>query len=55
MDRPTFEPKYSIYCRCDECGGDIYYGNYYYNFDGDIICEDCEPSYRKEHFRRCAE
>lgn len=55
MECPMFRPKYSVYCRCDECGGDIYYGNEYWNYDGDIVCEDCEPDYRKKHFRRYAE
>lgn len=47
---PVFKPV----CRCGECDGDIYEGSYFFDFDGDIVCEDCEPDYVKEHFRRYA-
>lgn len=46
------EPKYRTVCRCDSCGSDIYEGDYFYDFDGDIICADCMEDYVKEHFRR---
>lgn len=47
------EPKYRTVCRCDSCGSDIYEGDYFYYFDGDIICADCMEDYVNEHFRRC--
>ena len=47
--------KRDVFCRCERCSNEIYRGEYYYDFDGDIVCEDCEPQYVKEHFRRCAE
>lgn len=47
------EPKYRTVCRCDSCGSDIYEGDYFYYFDGDIICADCMEYYVNEHFRRC--
>lgn len=48
-------PSPKVFCHCDFCGRDIYEGSYYFNFDGDIVCEDCEREYINEHFRRCAE
>ena len=50
-----WQPMYKPVCRCDECGGEIYEGNYFYDFDGDIVCEDCKWDYVNEHFRRCIE
>ena len=47
------EPKYMTVCRCDSCGSDIYECDYFYYFDGDIICADCMEDYVNEHFRRC--
>ena len=34
------EPMYRTVCRCDSCCSDIYKGDYFYDFDGDIICAD---------------
>lgn len=50
-----WQPLYKPLCRCDECDGDIYEGDYYFDFDGDVVCENCESDYVKERFRRCAE
>lgn len=50
-----WKPVHKPFCRCGECGGDIYHGNYFFDFDGDIVCEDCELEYVREHFRRCTE
>lgn len=50
-----WRPAYKPYCRCGECGGEIYSGSEFYDFDGDIVCEDCQRDYVKEHFRRYAE
>ena len=47
------EPMYRTVCRCDSCCSDIYEGDYFYDFDGDIICADCMEDYVNEHFRRC--
>lgn len=49
-----WRPLHKPFCRCDMCEMDIYEGNDYYNFDGDIICDDCHEDYVKEHFRRRA-
>ena len=54
VNEAVWQPIYKPFCRCNECGGDIYEGNDYYNFDGDIVCEDCQRDYVREHFRRCA-
>ena len=29
------------YCRCAWCGGVIYEGDEYYDFDGESVCEEC--------------
>lgn len=50
-----WQPMYKPICHCGECGAGIFSGNDYYDFDGDIVCEECEPDYVKEHFRRYAE
>ena len=50
-----WQPMYRPLCRCEECGGDIYEGDYYFDFDGDVICENCVRDYVKERFRRCAD
>lgn len=42
------------FCRCEMCEAEIYEGNDYYDFEGDIVCEDCQREYVKEHYRRCA-
>ena len=39
---------------CDFCGCGIYSGEYFYDFDGDIVCEECIDGYTK-HYRREAE
>lgn len=49
-----WQPLYKPLCRCDECGGDIYEWDYYFDFYGDVVCENCESDYVKEQFRRCA-
>lgn len=33
------EPK-AIFC-CDSCNNDLYEGDEYIEYDGDIICRDC--------------
>lgn len=32
---------------CESCGAPIYYGDYYYDFNGDKFCEDCIKDCRK--------
>lgn len=51
----AWHPMAKPFCQCDFCGEDIYEGEDFYDFDGDIVCENCERDYVKEHFRRCAE
>lgn len=44
------------YIRCESCGKEIYMpdetyaGDPYYNIDDECICEDCFPTYAKEHW-----
>lgn len=54
-ERPMVPPEDKVFCQCEKCGGDIYVGEDYYDFDGDVVCEECHRDYVKEHFRRCAE
>lgn len=51
----VWTPMHRPVCYCGECEVGIYEGTDYYDFDGDIVCEDCHRDYIKEHFRRCAE
>lgn len=43
------------YIRCDICNekialeDDVYYGDTYYDFFGDIVCDDCILEYIKEY------
>ena len=37
----AWRPIYKPFCRCMECGGDIYEGNYYFDFDVEE-CDDDE-------------
>lgn len=55
IERPIEPPEDKVFCQCDKCGGDIYVGEDYFDFYGDIICDDCKDSYIKENFRRNAE
>lgn len=50
-----WQPPYKVACRCQECECDIYEGGEYFDFDGDIVCEDCERDYVRKNFRRVAE
>lgn len=46
---------YKVVARCTECEGEIYQGEYFYDFNGDAVCESCKDHYVKENFRRCIE
>lgn len=50
---PDDTPK--VLCACDECGDEIYVGTEYFDFDGDIVCEDCASEYVRNRYRRLAE
>lgn len=41
-----------VICLCDQCGGNIYEQDDFYDFSGDIVCEGCISGYMKDH-RRC--
>ena len=41
-----------VICRCDQCSGEIYEQDDFYDFDGEIVCEGCIDSYIADH-RRC--
>lgn len=45
---PYFRPR----ARCVDCEADIYEGDYYYDFDGDTVCEGCVRDYVRSNFRR---
>ncbi len=47
--------KKNVFCRCDACDAEILIGEEYFDFDGDIVCEDCERDYVRKNYRRCAE
>lgn len=41
-----------VICRCEQCSGEIYEQDDFYDFDGEIVCEGCIDSYIADH-RRC--
>lgn len=45
-----------VICRCNQCSGEIYEQDDFYDFDGEIVCKGCIDShindYLSEH-RRC--
>lgn len=55
MVRNQCDHLYKPVATCDECGALIYEGDYFYEFDGDTVCESCEPDYVRDKFRRCIE
>jgi hypothetical protein len=40
-----------IWCRCDQCDGEIYVGKSYYHFDDPelSVCENCIGEWAKEY------
>ena len=39
------------FAKCEDCDGEIYEGDHYYELFGMIYCENCmELNYRMEHF-----
>lgn len=53
VDSEWPEPKPVLYC--NDCGSGIIADDYYYDIDGDVICDSCIDDYIRLHFRRCAE
>ena len=43
-----------VYSECDFCGGEIYIGQEYYNFEGNILCEQCFDEMQLDEKRECA-
>ena len=41
-------------CKCCVCKENIYTGEDYFDYFGDIVCEECELTYRYKHFKRTA-
>ena len=50
----TQQQEMVVFKTCDMCGGEIYEGDEYYDFDDEVICEDCLMDYVNE-FRKTAE
>ena len=48
-----WEKPYKEVARCSECDCDIYQGEYFFNINGDIVCESCIRDYVKNNYRRC--
>ena len=46
---------FKVVARCMECCGDIYAGEYFYQIDGDVVCENCIDRFLKDNYRRCIE
>ena len=49
------EPDVEEYITCDICGGEIYKGYNYWNFDNEIYCEHCKDSHLSELANECEE
>ena len=43
----------NAYSECDICGNEIYEGQEYYNFNGDIYCEQCFDEMQSDEKREC--
>ena len=41
--------------KCQICSSNIYSGDDFYNFNGDIVCDSCGWEYVRENFRQTAE
>ena len=41
--------------QCQICSSNIYSGDDFYNFNGDIVCDSCGWEYVRENFRQTAE
>lgn len=50
-----WEPAGKAVCQCEYCGSNIYPGDSYYNFNGDVICDGCAWEYVRDNFRQTAE
>lgn len=48
-----WKKPYRVVARCNECNGDIYQGEYFFDINGDTVCESCIRDYVKDNFRRC--
>ena len=48
------QQEFKIFSECDICSSEICIGEDYYNFDGEIVCNNCIHEYVEE-FRRIAE
>lgn len=42
-------------CMASDCDADIYAGEYFYQIDGDVVCENCIDRFLKDNYRRCIE
>ncbi len=43
----------NVYTHCDFCGGDIYKGEAYYNFEKYTICEECFDTEQEKEKASC--
>lgn len=40
-----------VICLCEQCGGNIYEQDDFYDFSGEIVCEGCINDYISDHRR----
>lgn len=50
-----WEAFYKPVCRCEVCGGEIYEGDYYYDFGDDVVCVECVMGYVRLNYEKKAE
>ena len=53
FEPPLDPPEDEVFAECDQCGGEIYVGEEYYDIDGDLIHEDCLCDYARDRFANC--
>ncbi|WP_042891446.1 hypothetical protein [Bacillus cereus] len=49
---PHDSPRQDFENYCSDCGGEMYFGMTYYEFEGSLICEDCNEKFLERHGTR---
>ena len=54
-ERLKLDPQETkVYSECDICGSEIYVGQEYYNFEGNILCEQCFDEFQEYKKKECS-
>lgn len=53
-ERLRLDPQEAKVCfNCENCDGEIYEGNSYYEYNGDYLCEQCFDKKQEDEKREC--